>query len=96
MGVKKFIKKSLSVFRLGRTWVQELLSKLGIAAFGNTYVETVNPSQADTFHREIKWSDERSMKRGFELGQRRVRKVSLDTNSMQKWKKKMVLLQSLL
>ena len=65
--IKKFIDISLSVFHFRKDWTQRLLGSLADAARSISYVETVNPSQADTLHREIKCSDERWLKRAFEL-----------------------------
>ena len=70
--IKNFIQKNVSVLRVGDAWVNKLISKLKIAAFGNTYVETVSPSQSDTLHRYIKNNDEDWLKRTFELSVRQV------------------------
>lgn len=72
--IKNFIQKSVSVLRMGNLWVNKLISKLKIATFGNTYVETVSPSQSDTFHRYIKDSDENWFKRNFEICVRQILK----------------------
>ena len=64
--IKQFVQKSLSVFRLGKEWLDHLLSSLVEAARTISYVETVNPSQSDTLHREIKYSEEIFFKRAFE------------------------------
>lgn len=70
--LKLFIQKSLSVFRLGKEWLQRLLGSLADAARSISYVETVNPSQSDTLHREIKHSDECSIEQAFEYCTREV------------------------
>lgn len=64
--ISKFIHKSLSLLRLGRSWFSRLIA--GIVEAGRTisYVETVNPSQSDTLHKEIKWIDISVLKREFE------------------------------
>ncbi len=72
--IKEFIVKSISLSPLGDTWVGKLLSYLKYAAFGNSYVETVDPSQTDTLHRYIKNSDEKIFKKQFELCVKQVLK----------------------
>jgi len=70
--ISKFINKSLSLLRLGKSWFRKLIA--GIVEAGRTisYVETVNPSQADTLHKSIKWCDEQIFKREFEKSVRIV------------------------
>lgn len=70
--LKTFVEKSLSVFRMGGGWVQRLFGSLAEAARSISYVETVNPSQTDTLHRDIKLSDDRLFKKGFEQCVREV------------------------
>lgn len=91
--LKTFLEKSLSVLRLGLDWTNKLLGSLADAARSISYVETVNPSQTDTLHREIKRSEERWFKQGFELcvrdaipklGLRHV-KVAIDVTEDQYW-----------
>lgn len=65
--IKNFVKKSLSLFRFGPEWLNNLLGSLTEAARTISYVETVNPQQSDTLHREIKYSDERVLKNSFEI-----------------------------
>jgi len=93
--IKDFVKKSLSLFDFGVSWVGKLISGLKIAAFGNTYVETVSPSQSDTFHRYIKYSDENQFKKNFEICLRQILKgmrlgkvkVALDVTEDPYWGK---------
>lgn len=66
---------SLSVFRFTKDWTQRLFGSLADAARSISYVETVNPSQADTLHREIKNSDEVWLKRAFEICVRKTLKL---------------------
>src|SRR3989338_11381318 len=70
--LKTFIQKSLSVCRLGGEWLQRLLGSLADAARSISYIETVSPSKADTFHKEIKHSDEATIKRAFESSLRTI------------------------
>lgn len=69
-----FVKKSLSVLRLGQNWIDRLLGSLADAARSISYVETVNPTQADTLHKEIGHSDVLWFKRSFEQCVRMVLK----------------------
>jgi len=64
--IKQFIEKSLSVFRFGKKWLDQLLGSFIEAARTISYVETVNPHQSDTLHREMKHSEEIFFKRAFE------------------------------
>lgn len=70
--IKAFIQKSLSVFRFGKEWLQRLLGSLADAARSISYIETVAPSKADTLHKEIKHTDEATIKRAFELSLREI------------------------
>ena len=65
--VKNFVEKSLLVFRRGTFWVESLFSSFGSAVFGNTYIETLASSKADSLHKDIKNSDISLFKRNFEL-----------------------------
>jgi len=95
--LKTFLEKSFSVGRFGKDWLDRLLGSLADAARSISYIETVNPSQADTLHREIKRSDERWLKRGFEACVRfallklpfrnRKVKVAIDTTEDPYWGK---------
>lgn len=64
--ITNFVDKSLSLLRLGKSWFSRLIA--GIVEAGRTisYVETVNPSQADSLHQSIKWIDSRTVKHEFE------------------------------
>ena len=64
--IKQFIQKSLSLFRFGKEWIDNLLGSLTEAARTISYVETINPQISDTLHREIKYSEEIIFKRAFE------------------------------
>jgi len=55
--------KSLTVLRLGNSWVSRLVASIVEAGRTNSYVETVNPSQSDTLHKEVKWSTEKILRR---------------------------------
>lgn len=78
--ITRFIRKSLAVFRLGKRWFNQLLASLVEAGRTHSYVETVNPSQSDTFHKEIKLSDGRFLRRTFEQEVRKVIKLMRLTN----------------
>lgn len=73
--LSKFMDKSLSVLRLGKSWFSRLLA--GIVEAGRTisYVETYTPSQSDTLHKEIKWSDAQIFKKEFEKSVRKAIKA---------------------
>lgn len=64
--IKKFINKCLSLLRLGHEWLNKLTASIAEAARMNSYIETVSPSQADIFHKEIKNHDRKSLMREFE------------------------------
>ncbi len=64
--IKHFIQKSLSLFRFGRVWIDNLLGNLTESARTISYVETINSQISDTLHREIKHSEEICFKRAFE------------------------------
>jgi hypothetical protein len=61
-----FINKSVSLFRLGKSWFSRLIS--GIIEAGRTisYVETIDPGKSDSLHKAIKQSDSSVIKREFE------------------------------
>ena len=52
--------------RLGRSWFSRLIASIVEAGRTISYVETVNPSQSDTLHKEIKWIDISVLKKEFE------------------------------
>ncbi len=93
--ISKFVNKSLSLLRLGNGWFSRLVR--GIVEAGRTisYVETVSPSQSDTLHKELKYSDEQILKRAFELAVRKALKilrfgtvkVAIDTTEEPYWGK---------
>jgi hypothetical protein len=80
--LKTFIAKSISLFHLGNTWTAGLCADIFEASRTISYIETVG-SKADTLHKYVGWSDERSLKKAYELGVRgflkkmRVNKVEL-------------------
>ena len=57
--IKKFIDKCLSLVRLGAEWLNKLVCGVVESARTESYVETVNPSQTDTLHKEIKQNDKK-------------------------------------
>ena len=61
-----FIAKSISLFHLGNAWTSSLCADICEAARTISYVETVG-SKADTLHNYVLRSDERCVKRGYEL-----------------------------
>jgi hypothetical protein len=63
--INHFLDKSISVLRLGNSWFSRLIGSILEASRTISYVETVNPTQSDTFNKEIKYSDESIMKREF-------------------------------
>jgi len=52
--IKQFVNKCLSLWRLGTEWENKLITRLVEAGRTRSYIETMSPSQADTFHKEIK------------------------------------------
>lgn len=73
--ISRFINKCLSVLRLGNSWFSELIARIIEAGRTHGYVETVSPSQADTLHKEVKWSDELVLRREFERAVRKALKI---------------------
>jgi hypothetical protein len=65
-----FINKTLSLLRLGNGWFSRLLSHISEAGRVGGYIETVDPSQADSLHQAIKYSDSQLFKREFECSVR--------------------------
>lgn len=94
--VNMFIDKCLSVLRLGKNWFSKLLGSIIEAARTHSYVETVNPIQSDTFHKEIKQSDMQLLKHEFERSIRIALKflrfnnvkVAIDVTEEPYWGKK--------
>lgn len=90
-----FVDKCLSVFRLGKTYAARLLGSILEASRTHSYVETVNPSQSDTLHKEIKNSDMQTFKHEFEACARialktlnfGMVKVAIDTTEDPYWGK---------
>lgn len=90
-----FINKCLSLLRLGRSWFSRLIA--GIVEAGRTisYVETVNPKQSDTLHKEVKWCDIQLFKKEFENAVRKgikamrlgIVKVAIDVTEEPYWGK---------
>lgn len=64
--ITKFINKSLSLLRLGKNWFSRIIASIVEAGRTNSYVETTNPSQADSLHQSIKWIDGQILKHEFE------------------------------
>lgn len=86
---------SLSLSRFAEDWIKRLFGSLADAARSISYVETVNPTQVDTLHREIKRSNELQIKRAFQncvklvlrsLSFKRV-KVAIDVTEDPYWGK---------
>lgn len=76
--IKSFVEKSLSFFRMGPIWVENLFFSLSSVVFGNTYIETLASSKADTLHKEICLCDQKLLKRNFELSARQtIKKLNL-------------------
>ena len=63
--IGNFVNKCLSLVRLGKKWFEKLISGIVEAARTISYVETVNPSQTDTLHKEIKKCNSRDMANAF-------------------------------
>ena len=90
-----FIHKCLSLLRLGRSWFSRLLGSLVEAGRTISYVETVNPNQSDTLHKEIKWCDIQLFKKEFENAVRKgikamrlgIVKVAIDVTEEPYWGK---------
>lgn len=91
----KFINKTLSLLRMGKTWFSRLLGSIVEAARTISYVETVNPRQSDTLHKEIKWCEARLFQREFESSVRKsikalrlgIVKVAIDVTEDPYWGK---------
>lgn len=82
--------------RLGRSWFSRLIASIVEAGRTISYVETVNPSQSDTLHKEIKWIDISVLKKEFERTVRKSLKalcfggvkVAIDVTEEPYWGKK--------
>ena len=64
--ITTFIAKSISLFHLGNTWMSGLCADIFESSRTISYVETVG-NKADTLHKYISWSEERILKRAYEL-----------------------------
>jgi hypothetical protein len=67
----KFLNKSISLPFLGNTWISAFCADLAEAARTESYIETLG-NKADTLHKYISLSDERSLKRAYEYQIRSV------------------------
>lgn len=93
----KFINKCVSVLKHGIAWCIKLLKSLIEAGRTISYVETVNPSQVDTLHKQLKWNDLRVLKKAFEEQVRKVLpklrlgrvKVAVDVTEEPYWGKEL-------
>lgn len=63
--VINFLNLSISLLSLGKTWINNLVADLFNAGRSNSYLETFS-NKADTLHKYISYSDERSIKRAYE------------------------------
>ena len=90
-----FTNKCLSLLRLGRSWFSRLLGSIVEAGRTISYVETVNPQQSDTLHKEVKWCDIQLFKKEFEKSVRKgiiamrlgIVKVAIDVTEEPYWGK---------
>jgi len=74
MGVlREFVDISLALPKLGIAWFSSLCADMCEAARTVSYIETVG-NKADTLHRYISYSDEKSIKRSYEFQVRRLLK----------------------
>lgn len=64
--LRKFIDKCLSLSRLGEKWCVKAIQSIIEAGRTISYVETYNPSQADSLHLAIKQSDNKIFMHEFE------------------------------
>ena len=64
--------KSLSLLRLGKSWISRLIASIVEAGRTNSYVETTSPSQADSLHKSIKEIDSQTLKHEFEISARQA------------------------
>ena len=72
MNISSFVNKSLSLARMGKSWLCELFSSLCDAARSISYIETVAPQKADSLHKEIKQSDQSIICRAYETSLRKL------------------------
>lgn len=90
-----FMNKTLSLLRLGRSWFGRLIGSIVEAGRTISYVETVNPRQSDTLHKEVKWCDIQLFKKEFEKAVRKgikamrlgIVKVAIDVTEEPYWGK---------
>lgn len=91
----KFIDKCLSLSRFGESWYARVIQSIIEAGRTISYVETYNPSQADSLHLAIKQSDNKTFMHEFEsnarfalvkLNIKRV-KLAFDTTEDVTWTK---------
>jgi hypothetical protein len=68
--INSFIDKCISIYRLGKSWFARLIGSVIEAGRTHSYVETANPTQSDTLHKEIKQSDISIFKKEFEMAVR--------------------------
>lgn len=66
-----FLDKSLAFSRLSNAWQSMLCADICESARTVSYVETVG-NKADTLHKYVAHSDERSLKRAYEIGIRKI------------------------
>lgn len=93
--VSNFVDKTLSLSRLGDNYLNKLTSGLLEAGRTISYLETYNPSQADLFHKEIRFSDRNFFMKNFEKAVRKILpklnlkrvKVAFDTTEDLTWSK---------
>ena len=65
--VNEFVNECVSLVRMGKDWLCELFSSLSEAARSISYIETVAPQKADTFHKAIKEVDIRTVCHSYEM-----------------------------
>ena len=68
-----FLHKSISLPSLGKTWVSALCADLAEAARTESYIETLG-NKADTLHKYIGLSEQRCLKRSYEIQIRMIYK----------------------
>jgi predicted RNase H-like nuclease (RuvC/YqgF family) len=69
--IKRFVKGCIKTFSKLRVKVERVIKSIVEAGRTNSYVETTS-NKADTLHRHIKESDERTLKRTFESNTRKA------------------------
>lgn len=76
--LSSFIAKSISLLHMGNKWISGLCADIFESARTISYVETVG-SKADTLHKYISYTDERILKRAYELQVRdAIKKLGLN------------------